>query len=172
MSPMHSTPSRVVSRKRRKSLCNCRIFLAYLLSLLSSCIIIYGVDRSYRERNTSWLSLSCLGVMLIFLGSCLYRSGAMELHKCNYGVARRKQQSSKRATVASHLFESQLSLNMMPQCFTNLDTFNRASRLIPSTSHRYLTLPMDPPPLSPEHPLVEIHPQRMTQLWETNASQR
>lgn len=158
--------------------CNCHTVFAYLLSLIASALIVFGVHRYWRNHHEQhWLLLSTLGVLLIFLGSCIYRCGITRLYRHNYGpILRRSPRATSkqpRSSSAGIFAESsQLSLNMLPQCFTNFDTITggvvmardanttttstsgaavtAATSSASASAHRYLSLPLDsllPPPL-------------------------
>ena len=167
---MDSTETRpaIVNGCSRRSHCNPQICLAYMLSLVSSGIVVHGFCLWYKHRNTVWLVLPCLGLILILIGSCLYRCGSTKLHRAKHGLARRNRNASKRGAIESQIFESQLSLNMLPQCFSNFDTYTSSSRILNSNAtHRYLSLPIDSHPAE-----VQLQSVIMTNESETNRDKR
>ena len=162
---MDSAERRAARSVRSQSCCNCHICLAYMLSLIASGIIVHGFYLCYKHHSTVWLVLPGLGVILIFIGSCLYRCGAIKLHRANYGVTRRKRNVLKRAATESQFFESQLSLNMLPQCFSNFDTYTSASHTNSNSAHPYFSLPID---FNPSHSETQL--QNLMSVEESGAN--
>lgn len=177
-SPGHN--NRLRERHRRF---NCQTVVAYLLSIIANFIIVFGVYKHWQKGHTEhhWLLLAPLGVVLIFIGSCIYRCGINRLYRYNYGHYRGPGVSKQQAQASPGIFESsQLSLNMLPQCFTNYDTVtggvintrDRSTTAATSTAsaaaHRYLSLPLDsllPPPSSHiTHSVAEVHQVNERQL--------
>lgn len=176
-SPGHN--NRLRERHRRF---NCQTVIAYLLSIIASFLIVLGVYQHWRKGQTEhhWLLLAPLGVVLIFIGSCIYRCGINRLYSYNYGHYRGPGVSKQQAQASTGIFESsQLSLNMLPQCFTNYDTVtggvittrDRSTTAATSTAsaaaHRYLSLPLDsllPPSSHITHSVAEVHQVNEQQL--------
>lgn len=124
--PFHRRNIPSTSRRPR---CNAKICLAYSLCLVSNIMIVSGVCLSFKTKERFWLMLPCVGVALILVGSCFYRSGIVALYRCKPKYKNRE----------SGLFESQMSLNMLPQCFSSL---NRSSAMVDGNHSRYSMLQM------------------------------
>lgn len=143
------------------SSCNKRICFAYLLSLLSNVLVVGGVYLAWFHHELRFLLLPIVGIVLILLGSCFYRSGWLAAERrrrrrhsyCSSPSPIYRRRNKRRINIRdSQLFSSQLSLNMLPQCFTTAP-----SRLLnasaagaaniaggsSSSNNRYLMLPIE-----------------------------
>src|SRR6218665_1770117 len=119
--------------------CNAQICLSYFLSLFSSIIIVHGLWLWYMSNTRIWLILPLTGCALIFIGACLYSSGhsnlarayrASALGRGRVQMRNKNRRFSRRTAQRQSFFEtSNLSLNMLPQCFNQH-----------SNNHRYLML--------------------------------
>lgn len=109
--------------------CNIQIFGSYILSLLSSFLVAAGFYLAMLKWDYLWLILSITGSFLIFIGACMYCSGQQALrrhtkyhHHSNSRRRRNKDRGSDHL-MSSNLSESrsvsQLSINMIPQYFSN-----------------------------------------------------
>ncbi|KAI2804813.1 hypothetical protein BLOT_003801 [Blomia tropicalis] len=121
--------------------CNSLICLAYLFAIIANVLIMHGLYLAYENRNRSYLFLPLLGVLLIFFGAYLYRSGTLQALSGNVRTmirnnAKRRGQS----------YESELSLNMLPQSFPNISTNQIGSmtrtRLVNTNHQDYVILPI------------------------------
>lgn len=131
-------PDEYGHRRRRMKRCirfNVQICYAYILSVLASALILSGFYLAFKKWDKTWLIFSLVGVILIFIGSCLYYCGSIDAY---YYEERRHQREKRRRrglTRRGHSNEnlissthfnasrsvSQLSLNMTPQYFKNKD---------------------------------------------------
>lgn len=127
-----------VIRPRKTFYCNSAICLSYILSVLASLIVVHGTLLYFRTFDRVWLVLPITGIILILIGSCLYRCG-MSKYNQSLVTNNRKRHRCKRQGREPNLFQSHLSINMLPQCFSSLD-----QRILNSNGHRYLVLPIDP----------------------------
>lgn len=138
------------------SSCNKRICFAYTLSLLSNVLVVGGIFMSYQNRDPQFLLFPVIGIVLILLGSCFYRSGWLAVERrrrhrhsyCSSPNPIYRRRNKRRINIRdSQLFSSQLSLNMLPQCFTTAPSrlLNTSSGQVGATSssNRYLMLPIE-----------------------------
>jgi hypothetical protein len=115
--------------------CNSQIFCAHILSLLSSLLIAGGFYLSIIRWDHMWLVLSIAGFVLIFIGACMYYCGHLTLDSDlkEKHVYRRRNGVKNLGNVNDHLMSSsnslsdsqslsQLSVNMIPQYFSNNET--------------------------------------------------
>ncbi|UXI14909.1 vesicle-fusing ATPase 1-like [Sarcoptes scabiei] len=134
-----------------------QLYLSYFLLVFSSTIIVIGFKIFLETNRKQWLCLPMFGAILILFGASIYQNGIEKLNFDSIKNRHRslqikaKQKSSKRKrseTNGSQIFQSHLSINMLPQCFTHLDISSRSRDSntlpsnVPSTSLRYLMLPL------------------------------
>lgn len=184
-----SSPGHNNRLREHHSRFNCQTVIAYLISIIASFLIVIGVYKYWHNGHEQrWLLLPPLGLVLIFLGSCIYRCGVNRLYHYNYGHYlgghSRAGVSTHQARASVGIFESsQLSLNMLPQCFTNYDTVSggvvhtreqhsttAATSTASAAAQRYLSLPLDSllsPPSHTTQSQAEVHQRDEQQLLAT-----
>lgn len=184
--PMHHLPRSPLHHSRSRDCCNVQICLAYFLSVIASLVIVFGTVLYLRTWHQMFLVLPGVGIVLILVGSCLYRSGVLLLtrgpSRSKSGHARKRNRTKRGAVRDSRLFESHLSLNMLPQCFTSFEGAG-SSRQANCSTTRYLSLPIDssqavgitttnlsstlPHPVSTQPCLVQVEPQVLVAMCTT-----
>jgi len=134
---------RAVRQRRRSkccSSCNSQIFCSYVLALVSTGLVVGGVYLSICNWDRVWLIFSALGLILVFIGSCMHYCGTQALRKYddNEQYSRRRRQKQRRGRFRDRGFSgdelvpsapqgadsrslSQLSLNMIPQYFSRAE---------------------------------------------------
>ena len=131
-----------VARRRRSHCCcnncNSQIFCSYVLALISTGLVVGGVYLSLTNWDRVWLIFSALGLVLVFIGSCMHYCGTQALRKYDDEQYSRRRRHKQRRRFRERGFSgdelvpsapqgsdsrslSQLSLNMIPQYFSRAD---------------------------------------------------
>lgn len=71
--------------------CNTQICCSYFMALLSSGLVVAGVYLSIVMWDRLWLTVSLFGLMLVFVGACLYCCGTRALSR-KYSCRSRSQE--------------------------------------------------------------------------------
>lgn len=104
---------------------------SYVLGVFSSSIIAISMIQFFRTFNQQWLILIGAGVIFIIIGAMIYCNGVLRLdeHDLCWSMTNKRDRSKryKRTARESHIFESYLSINMLPQCFNSLDITSSSS---------------------------------------------
>lgn len=137
-----------VNSRRYRTIRNCfiklQIYFSYLFALFSISIIVFGLIIFLKSYNNFWLLLPLNGFIFILIGALIYTNGVLKLNENVHSSFKNKSKRYsryKRSARESHIFESHLSINMLPQCFTSLDVINRPNHN--TLTQRYLMLPID-----------------------------
>lgn len=129
--------------------CNSQICFSYVLSIIASALIVGGVYLAYHQWDKMWLIFSATGILLIFIGSCLYYCGNINIYKheehSSGSRSRRRRRCRNRNLSNDQLMPtapplsesrsiSQFSLNMIPQYFAAIDSESLASNVTSTPS--------------------------------------
>ena len=156
--------------KRYRSCCLCiQIYFSYVLCVFSSSIIAIAMVQFFRTFNQQWLVLIGGGLLFIIVGSSIYRNGVLRMdengHERFWSLTckRDRWKRCKRTARENHVFESHLSINMLPQCFTSLDitSSSEANAQLQSHANRsrhLILLPIDAEQMLNDH----LHPDSAT----------
>ncbi|XP_027197106.2 uncharacterized protein LOC113791516 [Dermatophagoides pteronyssinus] len=162
---------------RYRSCCLCiQFYFSYVLGVFSSLIIAIAMIQFFQTLNQQWLILIGAGLLFIIIGASIYRNGVLRLeeychHRRRSMIGKRdRSKRCKRKTRESHIFESHLSINMLPQCFTSLDitsstamSSQRQQQHHANSSRPLMLLPIDAQQMLNDHinrdleTVVDVH---------------